>query len=382
MGYLFVKILLWLLGASMLGIAVGWFLRKMSSEMGKPSNGSWKLLEREHGALKREKVTALASIDALQENELKLKEALEDYDDLQKKLEVFDSLRKAKEDLEQDLKSAKEEIKGFFDMKREVESKDSQIDELKLSLASVELASKELASIKDLAKRLEKRNSQLIADLKRQKAAATQAVGFKNRISELEREISNLETTLGTRASSVHDEKLLGESVLSEHIDDGNRTEISSVEDAGSFTENTMAKSVQRRSSIEEIGGIGQELGAKFREMNIDFVDQLLERGKDPEGRSVLEFEFSFSPEQIVEWVKCADLFRIAAIDGQWAELLVASGIDSVQDLAGQNALQLAGKIRNIDHSGSRILQKAEASITELCSWIDDAKKLDKATTF
>ena len=83
---------------------------------------------------------------------------------------------------------------------------------------------------------------------------------------------------------------------------------------------------------IIEIEGIGELYEAKLGAAGINTTEQLLEKGKTPEGRAKLAEETGISPKLIMRWVNHADLFRIKGVAGQFAELLEASGVDTVKE--------------------------------------------------
>jgi predicted flap endonuclease-1-like 5' DNA nuclease len=75
-----------------------------------------------------------------------------------------------------------------------------------------------------------------------------------------------------------------------------------------------------------------------------------------------------------------SDLFRIKGVAGQWAELLEASGVDTVKELRNRNPENLADSMREINKQ--KRLVKQVPNPTQIKSWVDQAKKLPPAVTY
>ena len=83
---------------------------------------------------------------------------------------------------------------------------------------------------------------------------------------------------------------------------------------------------------VIDIEGVGELYAAKLGAAGVDTVEQLLERCKTPQGREALALETGISPKLILRWTNHADLFRIKGVGPQFAELLEASGVDTVKE--------------------------------------------------
>ncbi len=69
-----------------------------------------------------------------------------------------------------------------------------------------------------------------------------------------------------------------------------------------------------------------------------------------------------------------ADLFRIKGVAGQYAELLEGAGVDTVKELRGRNAENLAAKM--IEVNMSKKLVRIVPSLRVVAGWIAQAKQL------
>ena len=100
---------------------------------------------------------------------------------------------------------------------------------------------------------------------------------------------------------------------------------------------------------IIDIQGVGEVYAQKLIEAGVTTVDELLEKGKTAKGRKALEEATGISGKLILTWVNHADLFRIKGIGPQFSELLEASGVDTVKELATRRADNLAKKIAEVN---------------------------------
>lgn len=126
---------------------------------------------------------------------------------------------------------------------------------------------------------------------------------------------------------------------------------------------------------IIEIEGVGDQYAQKLQAASINTVNELLDKGKTPKGRQQLAEETGISPKLILKWVNHADLFRINGIGPQFAELLEASGVDTVKELRHRVAQNL--EKRMIEVNDLKHLTRRVPTASELQKMIDQAKALD-----
>lgn len=125
---------------------------------------------------------------------------------------------------------------------------------------------------------------------------------------------------------------------------------------------------------IDAIQGIGDAYAEKLRNAGCDTCDALLVFGRTRPGRAAVAEKTGISERAILGWVNMADLFRINGVAGQFAELLEASGVDTVKELRTRNAENLAAKLAEVN--GEKKLCKANPSVSQVQDWIDQADKL------
>ncbi|MDJ0835830.1 MAG: DUF4332 domain-containing protein [Acidobacteriota bacterium] len=133
-------------------------------------------------------------------------------------------------------------------------------------------------------------------------------------------------------------------------------------------------------SKLIEIEGIGPAIAKIFETHALKTVDQLLERGKDRDGRVQLAEETGLPYKMILRWTNMADLFRIKGVAEEYSDLLEASGVDTVVELARRNAGNLHRTMTEINEQ--RKLVRAMPSEKQVTDWVAQAKELPRVMTY
>lgn len=81
-----------------------------------------------------------------------------------------------------------------------------------------------------------------------------------------------------------------------------------------------------------------------------------------------------------MKWVNHVDLFRINGVAGQYAELLEASGVDTVVELGQRNASNLAAKMADVN--AEKNLTNRVPSEAEVDRWTEEAKTLPRHVSY
>lgn len=129
--------------------------------------------------------------------------------------------------------------------------------------------------------------------------------------------------------------------------------------------------------NIEDIEGIGPVLGAKLRDAGATTVEKLLEVGGTKKGRVTLAETSGVSEAKVLKFVNMADLFRINGVGEEFSELLEASGVDSVVELATRNAENLTKKMTEVNEA--KKLTRALPGLVQVEKWVAQAKDLPRA---
>ena len=131
---------------------------------------------------------------------------------------------------------------------------------------------------------------------------------------------------------------------------------------------------------IEEIEGIDENLGAKFREVGITGIDKLLESSKTRKQREELAESTGISKNLILNFANMADLFRIRGIGKEFSELLEAAGVDTVPELAMRKAENLTKKMEEVN--AVKNLTRRTPSLKEVEKWVKEAKTLPRVLEY
>lgn len=127
---------------------------------------------------------------------------------------------------------------------------------------------------------------------------------------------------------------------------------------------------------LSTIEGIGDATAEKFEKAGITTVEALLEKGGKKAGRKEIADTSGVSESMVLDFVNMADLFRINGVAGQFAELLKASGVDTVKELATRNAENLWAKLTEVNDE--KKLTRVVPTADKLTDFIAQAKELDQ----
>lgn len=127
---------------------------------------------------------------------------------------------------------------------------------------------------------------------------------------------------------------------------------------------------------LENVEGIGEVYGAKLREAGIGSIRALLKKGSTPQGRREIEEKSDISGKRILTWINHADLKRIKGVERQYSELLEASGVDTVVELAQRNPVNLHQKMLETNEEKQLVRRPPALSMVE--DWVAQAKKLPR----
>jgi predicted flap endonuclease-1-like 5' DNA nuclease len=130
---------------------------------------------------------------------------------------------------------------------------------------------------------------------------------------------------------------------------------------------------------ITEIEGIGPAFQEKLAGAGVTTVEGLLETGASKAGRKKLAADSGIDESKLLTWVNMADLFRIKGVGSQFAELLKASGVDTVKELRNRNAENLHAKLTEVQ--AEKKITKAVPALSQIVGFIEQAAALDPVVT-
>lgn len=128
---------------------------------------------------------------------------------------------------------------------------------------------------------------------------------------------------------------------------------------------------------IIDIEGVGEVYAKKLQDAGIKTVEELLEQAATPKGRDQVAEKTGISGALILRWVNHADLIRIVGVAEQFAELLEASGVDSIPELSQRVAENLHAKMLEVNEK--KHLVKRLPSVSQIAGWIEQCKNLPRA---
>jgi hypothetical protein len=133
-------------------------------------------------------------------------------------------------------------------------------------------------------------------------------------------------------------------------------------------------------ANLLNIEGIGPAYAAKLFEIGIVTTEALLNKGATPEGRKDIEAKTGISHEKVLDWVNRADLFRIKGVAEEYSDLLEASGVDTVPELAQRNPAHLLNKMTEIN-SEKQLVRRLPTQ-NEVARWIEHARVLPRRVMY
>ncbi len=126
---------------------------------------------------------------------------------------------------------------------------------------------------------------------------------------------------------------------------------------------------------IDQVAGIGQRQATRLRKAGIRTGKGLIEAASTRRGRTELARTTGLSPKDLQLWVHHADLLRVRGVGAEYAELLVAAGVDTLRDLRRRNPTALLAKIIGMNGARKVVSRLPTESMVE--GWIDSAGGLD-----
>jgi predicted flap endonuclease-1-like 5' DNA nuclease len=133
-------------------------------------------------------------------------------------------------------------------------------------------------------------------------------------------------------------------------------------------------------AKLTEIEGVGQVYAQKLQEAGIKTTQALLEKGASPEGRKEIAGKAGISETLILKWVNHVDLFRIKGVGEEYSDLLEASGVDTVPELAQRNPENLYQKLVAVNQEKKLVRQLPTQD--QVSDWIEQAKQLPRVITY
>lgn len=133
-------------------------------------------------------------------------------------------------------------------------------------------------------------------------------------------------------------------------------------------------------AKVIDIEGVGPAYAAKLEAAGVKDTDALLKMGSTPKGRQELAEKTGVNEKMILEWVNRVDLYRIKGIGSEYSDLLEASGVDTVVELATRKPENLVAKMTEVN--GAKHLVRQLPTLAQVENWVKQAKELPRAVSY
>ncbi len=125
---------------------------------------------------------------------------------------------------------------------------------------------------------------------------------------------------------------------------------------------------------ITEIQGIGPDVAAILKSDGIRTTVGLLRAAKTPKQRLKIAAKTGADDKDVLDWATAADRMRVKGVGWEYAQLLRAAGVKTVNELRFRNPQRLAQSIA--EANAKRKLVRVLPSVSTVTRWIENAKKL------
>lgn len=126
---------------------------------------------------------------------------------------------------------------------------------------------------------------------------------------------------------------------------------------------------------IDEVAGVAVKAATKLRKAGVRTSKGLIEAAATRRGRTELSSKTGIPPRDLQAWVHHADLLRVKGVGAEYAELLVAAGVETVRDLRRRNPTALVAKIMSMN--GSEKVVRRLPTESMVTGWIDSARAIE-----
>jgi uncharacterized membrane protein HdeD (DUF308 family)/predicted flap endonuclease-1-like 5' DNA nuclease len=134
------------------------------------------------------------------------------------------------------------------------------------------------------------------------------------------------------------------------------------------------------KNPLEYIEGVGPAFAEKLKAIGIYNCLDLIKWGYNPRGRGEIAQRSGVAGNLILEWVNHIDLYRIKGVGSEYADLLEASGVDTVVELAQRNSANLFARMNTVNQE--RQLVRRPPTQAQVQDWVAQAKDLPRIITY
>jgi predicted flap endonuclease-1-like 5' DNA nuclease len=132
--------------------------------------------------------------------------------------------------------------------------------------------------------------------------------------------------------------------------------------------------------ALEYVEGIGPVYAGKLKAIGLLTCLDLLRAGATRKGREETAEKSGISGKLILEWVNHLDLYRIKGVGSEYADLLEATGVDTVMELGQRNPSNLFEKM-NLVNAEMNLVRKMPTA-AQIEDWVSQASHLPRVITY
>jgi predicted flap endonuclease-1-like 5' DNA nuclease len=133
-------------------------------------------------------------------------------------------------------------------------------------------------------------------------------------------------------------------------------------------------------TALVDIEGVGEKYAEKLKAAEVGTTEALLEKGKNPAGRKAIAEAADIPEKLVLEWVNRVDLTRVKGIGSEYADLLEASGVDTVPELSKRVPENLLKKMEEVNTAKKLVRKMPVAS--QVADWVEQAKNLPRIISY
>jgi hypothetical protein len=126
---------------------------------------------------------------------------------------------------------------------------------------------------------------------------------------------------------------------------------------------------------ITDIRCIGTDTALILKSEGIRTTVSLLHCAKTPKQRLKIAARVGTDDKCVLDWVTAADRMRVKGVGWEYAELLSAAGVKTVNELKFRNPQKLVERMTQAN-DGRKLVQLLP-SVKVVQRWIEDAQKLE-----
>ncbi len=155
---------------------------------------------------------------------------------------------------------------------------------------------------------------------------------------------------------------------------------LSDADFTGNVDSSNFAEMAKFKYPLAYVEGIGPVYAEKLKAIGLISCLDFFKAGATRKGREELVEKSGISSKLILKWVNHIDLYRIKGIGSEYADLMEASGVDTVVELAQRNPANLFEKLNEVNAAKELVRKLPTAAQVE--DWVTQAKGLLRVVTY